>query len=130
MTATIKLEKKGYAVKEAIPVWAEIKNLSTRRICSTHVSLIQVSPDNIYSYCRLLGLGLQILAHQIGIYVVFTHGPVPACGKDIKRTAARRQHAGHMSIRDVIVRVKLRHHVTSQRIQDILEVFFMFSNIK
>ena len=43
VTATIKLEKKGFAVKEAIPVWAEIKNLSTRRICSTHVSLIQVS---------------------------------------------------------------------------------------
>lgn len=41
VTATIKLEKKGFAVKEAIPVWAEIKNLSTRRICSTHVSLIQ-----------------------------------------------------------------------------------------
>ena len=43
VTATIKLEKKGFAVKEAIPVWAEIKNLSTRRICHTQVSLIQVS---------------------------------------------------------------------------------------
>jgi hypothetical protein len=42
VTATLKLEKKGFAVKEAIPVWAEIKNLSTRRICSTQVSLIQV----------------------------------------------------------------------------------------
>lgn len=42
VTATLKLEKKGYAIKEAIPVWAEIKNLSTRRICSTQVSLIQV----------------------------------------------------------------------------------------
>ncbi|KAL4233432.1 Arrestin domain-containing protein 1 [Mactra antiquata] len=41
VTATLKLEKKGFAVKEAIPVWAEIKNLSTRRICSTQVSLIQ-----------------------------------------------------------------------------------------
>ncbi|KAK3593214.1 hypothetical protein CHS0354_002745 [Potamilus streckersoni] len=41
VTAHIKLPKKGYTVKEAIPVWAEIKNLSTRRINSTRVSLIQ-----------------------------------------------------------------------------------------
>ena len=50
VTATIKLEKKGFAVKEAIPVWAEIKNLSTRRICSTHVSLIQVSKIEVEVY--------------------------------------------------------------------------------
>jgi len=42
VTATLRLEKKGFAIKEAIPVWAEIRNLSTRRICSTQVSLIQV----------------------------------------------------------------------------------------
>ncbi|XP_052811831.1 arrestin domain-containing protein 4-like isoform X2 [Mya arenaria] len=41
VTATLRLDKKGFAIKEAIPVWAEIKNLSTRRICSTQVSLIQ-----------------------------------------------------------------------------------------
>ena len=40
--AKIRLERKGFVVKEAIPVYAEIKNLSTRRISSTQVSLIQV----------------------------------------------------------------------------------------
>ena len=47
-----------------------------------------------------------------------------------KRTAARRPHAGRTSIRDVIVMLKLRHHVASRRIQDFLEAFFIFSNIK
>lgn len=42
VTATIKLDRKGFVMKEAIPVYAEIKNLSTRRISSTQVSLIQV----------------------------------------------------------------------------------------
>ncbi|KAJ8314490.1 hypothetical protein KUTeg_006640 [Tegillarca granosa] len=41
VTATIKLDRKGFVMKEAIPVYAEIKNLSTRRISSTQVSLIQ-----------------------------------------------------------------------------------------
>ncbi|XP_046353992.1 arrestin domain-containing protein 2-like isoform X1 [Haliotis cracherodii] len=41
VTATLRLDRKGYTLKEAIPVWAEIKNLSTRRIAATQVSLIQ-----------------------------------------------------------------------------------------
>jgi hypothetical protein len=41
VTASIRLEKKGFALRDAIPVYAEIKNLSTRRISHTHVSLIQ-----------------------------------------------------------------------------------------
>ena len=40
------------------------------------------------------------------------------------RTAARRPHAGRTSIRDVIIMLKLRHHVASQHIQDFLEVCF------
>lgn len=42
VTAKLRLEKKGYTVKESVPVCAEIKNLSSRRISSTSVSLIQV----------------------------------------------------------------------------------------
>ncbi|KAK6170484.1 hypothetical protein SNE40_018868 [Patella caerulea] len=41
VTASVKLDRKGYTIKEAIPVWAQIKNLSTRRLASTQVSLIQ-----------------------------------------------------------------------------------------
>ncbi|XP_064602021.1 arrestin domain-containing protein 17-like [Liolophura sinensis] len=41
VTATLKLDRKGFTLKEAIPVWAEIKNLSSRRITGTQVSLIQ-----------------------------------------------------------------------------------------
>uniref|UniRef100_A0A0B6ZNE3 Arrestin C-terminal-like domain-containing protein n=2 Tax=Arion vulgaris TaxID=1028688 RepID=A0A0B6ZNE3_9EUPU len=41
VTARLKLDKKGYTIREAIPVYAEIKNLSARRIASTQVSLIQ-----------------------------------------------------------------------------------------
>ena len=68
-----------------------------------------------------------ILAHQIGTSVVIlSHIPVPARGKDRNRTAARRLHAGRTSIRDVIVMLKLRHHVASQRIQDFLVIFFVF----
>ena len=59
-----------------------------------------------------------ILAHQIGISVVFTRG------KDKK--ASRRPRAGRTSIRDVIVKLKLRHHVACQRIQDFLEIFSYF----
>ena len=36
----------------------------------------------------------------------------------------------HMSICDVIVMLKCCHHVTSQRIQDFLEAFFMFFQYK
>ena len=45
VTASIRLEKKGFALRDAIPVYAEIKNLSTRRISHTHVSLIQVRKE-------------------------------------------------------------------------------------
>ena len=31
-----------------------------------------------------------------------------------------------MSIRDIMIMLKWRHHVASQRIQDFLETFFMF----
>ena len=55
-----------------------------------------------------------------------SHIPVPANGKDKKRTAACRLHAGHTSIRVVIVMLKWRHLVKSQCIQDFLEAFFMF----
>ena len=58
------------------------------------------------------------------------HTPVPARGKDKKRTAAHLPHAGRTSIRDVIVMLKLRHHVASQRIQDFLDVFFTFFQYK
>ena len=46
--------------------------------------------------------------------IFLSHTPIPALGKDIKRTAARRPHAGRMSIRDVIIMLKLRHHVAFQ----------------
>ena len=42
VTAILRLDRKGYVLKEAIPVWAEIKNLSARRIAHTMVSLVQV----------------------------------------------------------------------------------------
>ena len=57
--------------------------------------------------------------------IILSHIPVPARVKDKKRTAARRPHAGRTSIRDVIVMLKLRHHVAYQRIQHFLEVFCM-----
>ena len=56
--------------------------------------------------------------------------PVPARGNDKRRTVARRPHASCTMFRDVIVMLKWRHHVASRRIQDFLEVFFMFSYIK
>ena len=46
--------------------------------------------------------------------------PVPIRGKDKKRTAE------HL-IPEIIVMLKLCHHVTSQRIQDFLEAFFKFN---
>ena len=49
---------------------------------------------------------------------------LPACGKDKKPTAARQLQAGFTSICDVIVMLKLHHHVASQCIHDFIEVFF------
>ena len=62
--------------------------------------------------------------------IFLSQTPIQALGKDKKRTAGRRPHAGRMSIRDVIVMVKRRHHVASQRIQDFCEAFSRLSNIK
>ena len=55
--------------------------------------------------------GGHILAHQIGISVVFTHVrqshiPIPVLGKDKQRTAACLPCADRTSIRDVIVMLK------------------------
>ena len=56
---------------------------------------------------------------------------LPARWKDKKRTIARRPHAGRTSILDIIVMLKWRHHVTSQRFQDYLEaLFFVFFDYK
>ncbi|KAL8579601.1 hypothetical protein ACOMHN_025554 [Nucella lapillus] len=41
VTAMLRLERKGFVVKEAIPVWAQIRNLSARTIRRTMVSLVQ-----------------------------------------------------------------------------------------
>ena len=57
--------------------------------------------------------------------------PVPARVSDKKKhIATRRPHFGRTSIRNVTVMLKLRHHVTSQPIQDFLESFFMFFFLK
>ena len=58
--------------------------------------------------------------------IILSRIPVLAHGKDKKQTATRRLQAGSMSIRVFIILLKLRHHVTTQCIQDFLEVFFMF----
>ena len=71
-----------------------------------------------------VGIFLSPLNTNDGFYL--SHTTVPALGKDKKRIAARRLHAGRTSIRDVIVMLKWRHHVPFQRIQDFLEVFFTF----
>ena len=47
VTAILRLDRKGYVLKEAIPVWAEIKNLSARRIAHTMVSLVQVGHSHL-----------------------------------------------------------------------------------
>ena len=57
---------------------------------------------------------------------ILSHTPVPARGKDKKQNADRWPHAGRTSIRDVIVMLRLRHHVACLRIRDFLEVFLMF----
>ena len=49
-------------------------------------------------------------------WILLSHIPVPALGKDKKRTATRGPHTGRMSFRDVIAMIKWRHHVASQRI--------------
>ena len=51
-----------------------------------------------------VGIFLSPLNTNDGFYL--SHIPVPASGKDRKRTAARRSHAGRTSIRDVIVMLK------------------------
>ena len=61
------------------------------------------------------------------IYLTYPYQPL---GKIKKRTIACRQHAGLTSIRDVSVMLKLCHFVASPRIQDFLEAFFVFSNMK
>ena len=76
-----------------------------------------------------VGIFLSPLKTNDGLYL--SHTPVPALGKDKNRTAARRPHADCTSISDVIVMLKWRPHVASQRIQDFLEDFIMFFlNIK
>ena len=52
------------------------------------------------------------------------HTPVPALWKDKKEQS----HDGGTWICDVIVMLKGRHHVTSQRIQDFQVVFFFNIN--
>ena len=51
-----------------------------------------------------VGIFLSPLNTNDGFYL--SHIPVPASGKDRKRTAARRSRAGRTSIRDVIVMLK------------------------
>ena len=58
--------------------------------------------------------------------IYLSHTPVSALGKDKNRTATRRPHADYTSISDVIVMLKRRHHVASQRMEDLI----MFLNIK
>ena len=77
----------------------------------------------------MFGMMVDIfLAHQIEISVIFTHvlSHIPVA----KTKATRQLHARGMSICDVILMLKLRHHVTSQLIQVALEVFFMFFQYK
>ncbi|WAR09057.1 ARRD2-like protein, partial [Mya arenaria] len=85
VTATLRLDKKGFAIKEAIPVWAEIKNLSTRRICSTQVSLIQLSikPAGI---ARKVKLPLDIVIGTVPVSTVSSprtsYHPLPSTVSD------------------------------------------------
>ena len=53
------------------------------------------------------------------IYLTYPYQPMG----NIKNEQPR---AARTSIRDVIVLLKLRHHVASQHNQDFLDVFFMF----
>ena len=62
--------------------------------------------------------------------IILSHMPVSARGKD-KKTNSRTSAARWPQVdRDVILMLKIRHDVTSQRIQDFLDIFFMFYNFK
>ena len=61
------------------------------------------------------------------IYLTYPYQPV---GKKKKQTAACRPPAGHMSIRDVIVMLKWRHHIASLCIWIFWKSFFMFHQYK
>ena len=58
--------------------------------------------------------------------IILSHIPVPAHGKDKKRTITRRPAL----IGDIIVMLKCCHHVTLQQIHDFLEALFMFFQYK
>ena len=55
---------------------------------------------------------------------------LPARGKDKKKNSRTSAARWPQVDRDVILMLKLRHNVTSQRIQDFQDIFFMFYNIK
>ena len=55
------------------------------------------------------------------MFLILSHIPIPAHGKDKKRTDTSRT-----SIRDVIIMLKYRHLGASQQTHDFLEDFFMF----
>ena len=56
--------------------------------------------------------------------------PILVSGKDKKQPHVSRMLAARRSVTYVIVMLKLRHHVASQRSQHFLEVFFMFLQYK
>ena len=58
--------------------------------------------------------------HHVACVIFLYHTPVPALWKDKKEQS----HDGGTWICDVIVMLKGRHHVTSQRIQDFQVCFF------
>ena len=67
-----------------------------------------------------VGIFLSPLNTNDGFYL--SHIPVPALGKDKKRTAARCLHVDPWRHCDVKMTSPWRHHVASQRIQAFLEV--------
>ena len=92
------------------------------------VWITQKVPSVNWSECVQL-----FLAHQIVLFLPMwesSHIPLPANSKDNKQIATCWPHTGRTSICDIIVLLKLRHHVASQCIQDFLEVFFMCLYIK
>ena len=58
--------------------------------------------------------------------IFLSHTPIPALGNDKKN---EQPHAGRTSICNVIVMLKWRHHVASERIRDLWKSFSYFSNI-
>ena len=70
----------------------------------------------------------QVILAHFGISVVFTH--VRYLYQPMGKIINEQLHVGRTSIGDVIVMFKLCHHVASQRIQDFLQVFFMFVQYK